>query len=172
MVSKLPVIDVAPWRGGDFSNVKALREACETVGFFVIDGHGVDAALQAELERATRAFFALPLATKLELAMARGGRAWRGYFPVGGELTSGVPDVKEGLYLGAELGPGDRRVQAGWPMHGPNLFPDAALAAYDAQTPLGRIATEEEVAKAALFLASDLSSAITGRLLRVDGGLA
>jgi isopenicillin N synthase-like dioxygenase len=127
MVSKLPVIDVAPWRGGDFSNVKALREACETVGFFVIDGHGVDAALQAELERATRAFFALPLATKLELAMARGGRAWRGYFPVGGELTSGVPDVKEGLYLGAELGPDDRRVQAGWPMHGPNLFPDAAL---------------------------------------------
>jgi len=50
--------------------------------------------------------------------------------------------------------------------------PDAALAAYDAETPLGRIATEEEVAKAALFLASDLSSAVTGRLLRVDGGLA
>lgn len=49
---------------------------------------------------------------------------------------------------------------------------DAALAAYDAETPLGRIATEEEVAKAALFLASDLSSAITGRLLCVDGGLA
>lgn len=50
--------------------------------------------------------------------------------------------------------------------------PEDALAAYDAETPLGRIATEEEVAKAALFLASDLSSAITGRLLRVDGGLA
>jgi NAD(P)-dependent dehydrogenase (short-subunit alcohol dehydrogenase family) len=50
--------------------------------------------------------------------------------------------------------------------------PEDALAAYGAETPLGRIATEEEVAKAALFLASDLSSAITGRLLRVDGGLA
>ena len=50
--------------------------------------------------------------------------------------------------------------------------PGDALAAYDAETLLGRIATEEEVAKAALFLASDLSSAITGRLLRVDGGLA
>lgn len=49
--------------------------------------------------------------------------------------------------------------------------PDEALAAYDAETPLGRMATEEEVAKAALFLASDLSSAITGRILRVDGGL-
>ena len=35
--------------------------------------------------------------------MARGGRAWRGWFPVGGELTSGVPDLKEGIYFGAEL---------------------------------------------------------------------
>jgi enoyl-[acyl-carrier-protein] reductase (NADH) len=50
--------------------------------------------------------------------------------------------------------------------------PDQAIAMHDAETPLGRAATEEEVAKAALFLASDLSSAITGRLLRVDGGLA
>jgi NAD(P)-dependent dehydrogenase (short-subunit alcohol dehydrogenase family) len=51
------------------------------------------------------------------------------------------------------------------------LSPEAALAAYDAETPLGRMATEEDVAKAALFLASDLAGAITGRLLRVDGGL-
>ena len=50
--------------------------------------------------------------------------------------------------------------------------PEKAFAALDAETPLGRIATEEEVAKAALFLASDLSSGITGRLLRVDAGLA
>jgi len=50
--------------------------------------------------------------------------------------------------------------------------PDRAFAEHAAETPLGRTATEEEVAKAALFLASDLSSAITGRLLRVDGGLA
>ncbi|HEV7266965.1 MAG TPA: SDR family oxidoreductase [Falsiroseomonas sp.] len=49
--------------------------------------------------------------------------------------------------------------------------PEPAMADYDAETPLGRMATEEEVAKAALFLASDLASAITGRLLRVDGGL-
>ena len=36
--------------------------------------------------------------------MAKGGRAWRGYFPVGGELTSGKPDRKQGLYFGEELG--------------------------------------------------------------------
>src|SRR5438876_583602 len=38
-----------------------------------------------------------------DLHMSRGGRAWRGYFPVGGELTSGKPDLKEGIYFGAEL---------------------------------------------------------------------
>lgn len=40
---------------------------------------------------------------KIEIRMALGGRAWRGYFPVGGELTSGRPDLKEGLYFGTEL---------------------------------------------------------------------
>jgi isopenicillin N synthase-like dioxygenase len=55
--------------------------------------------------------------------MDRGGRAWRGYFPVGAELTSGRPDLKEGLYFGAELGDDDPRVAAGLPLHGPNLFP-------------------------------------------------
>jgi NAD(P)-dependent dehydrogenase (short-subunit alcohol dehydrogenase family) len=48
---------------------------------------------------------------------------------------------------------------------------DDALAAGAAQTMLGRMATVEEVAAAALFLASDLSSATTGHLLPVDGGL-
>ena len=56
--------------------------------------------------------------------MALGGRAWRGYFPVGGELTSGKPDQKEGLYFGAELAADDPRVRAGRPLHGANLFPD------------------------------------------------
>jgi NAD(P)-dependent dehydrogenase (short-subunit alcohol dehydrogenase family) len=49
--------------------------------------------------------------------------------------------------------------------------PAAAFAAHAAETPLGRTASEEEVAKTAVFLASDLASAITGRLIRVDGGL-
>ena len=43
--------------------------------------------------------------------MERGGRAWRGYFPVGAELTSGRPDLKEGLYFGAELPADDPRVR-------------------------------------------------------------
>jgi len=55
--------------------------------------------------------------------MERGGRAWRGFFPVGAELTSGQPDLKEGLYFGTELPGDDPRVRAGIPLHGSNLFP-------------------------------------------------
>lgn len=56
--------------------------------------------------------------------MSRAGRAWRGWFPLGGELTSGVPDEKEGLYFGSELSPEHPRVVARTPLHGANLFPD------------------------------------------------
>jgi NAD(P)-dependent dehydrogenase (short-subunit alcohol dehydrogenase family) len=40
------------------------------------------------------------------------------------------------------------------------------------ETAIGRMVTEEDVARAALFFASDLSSGVTGALLPVDGGLA
>jgi 3-oxoacyl-[acyl-carrier protein] reductase len=38
------------------------------------------------------------------------------------------------------------------------------------RTPLGRIGTPDDVASAAVFLASDESGFITGEVLRVDGG--
>jgi len=53
----------------------------------------------------------------------------------------------------------------------PGLPVDEALAAAARQTALGRIATVDEVAGAALFLASDLSSGVTGQLLHVDAGI-
>lgn len=40
-----------------------------------------------------------------------------------------------------------------------------------AHTPLGRLAAPEDVADAAVFLASDMSRFITGQVIRVDGGL-
>ena len=53
--------------------------------------------------RSAGASSAQPLETKLAIRMELGGLAWRGYFPVRGELTRGRPDLKEGLYFGAEL---------------------------------------------------------------------
>ena len=44
------------------------------------------------------------------------------------------------------------------------------LAAYAARIPLGRVAQASEIGGAALFLASDEASFVTGEVLHVDGG--
>jgi NAD(P)-dependent dehydrogenase (short-subunit alcohol dehydrogenase family) len=50
-------------------------------------------------------------------------------------------------------------------------YTPAVRAAYGQRIPLGRIASPEEVADAAVFLASDASRYVTGHELLVDGGL-
>ena len=48
--------------------------------------------------------------------------------------------------------------------------PDEVIREYEAVSPLGRMGTAQEVANAALFLASDEASFVTGSALIVDGG--
>ena len=126
---ELPLVDVAPLvhrssTAADQRRVAAeIDAACRSHGFFYVVGHGVEPAVRERLDRLSRQFFALPDAAKAEIAMEKGGRAWRGWFPVGGELTSGKADRKEGIYFGAELARDHPRVARGVPLHGANLFP-------------------------------------------------
>lgn len=148
-MESLPVVDIGPLVRGEPAGVEVaavLDSACRTIGFFGVTGHGVEPTLLPRLDAAARTFFARPAEEKEAVAMGRGGLAWRGWFPVGGELTSGRPDRKEGLYLGRELGPAHPAVRAGRPMHGPNLWPahpaelkDLALAWMAAMESLGQV---------------------------------
>jgi isopenicillin N synthase-like dioxygenase len=126
----LPVIDMSALFGGDSAArvavASAIASACEDDGFFYAIGHGIAPETLQRLEAEARTFFDLPAVDKQAIAMQQGGAAWRGWFPLGGELTSGRPDNKEGLYLGEPLGDDDPRVAAGWPLHGANLWPAAA----------------------------------------------
>lgn len=124
--SHIPIIDVSALMTDSAAKVRVatqLGEACRESGFFYAVGHGIDPALQRRLHELSREFFSQSTAEKLSVRMAFGGRAWRGYFRVGDELTSGKPDQKEGLYFGKELPPDNPLVVAGTPLHGPNLFP-------------------------------------------------
>ncbi len=100
-----------------------IHQACRTFGFFYVVGHGIDETLQQNLETLSRQFFAQEEAVKIQIKMSLGGKAWRGYFPVGDELTSGQPDMKEGIYFGQELDQNHPMVTAHAPLHGANLFP-------------------------------------------------
>jgi isopenicillin N synthase-like dioxygenase len=124
----LPIINVAPLLAPQGETrvrvAEQIGRACRDLGFFYATNHAISPRTLDQLNRASRRFFALSEARKMEIAMANGGRAWRGYFPVGGELTSGKPDRKQGLYFGEELDARDTRVAADWPLHGRNLFPE------------------------------------------------
>jgi 3-oxoacyl-[acyl-carrier protein] reductase len=90
-----------------------------------------------------------------------------------GTTKAGVVAITKGL--GRELGPQGIRVNAISPgvietdmvrEHMSPALRDKILARF----PLGRFATLDEVAKVALFLASDAASFITGETIAVDGG--
>lgn len=120
----VPTIDVSPLLSNSPADdehrkqvIADIGDACRRCGFFQVVNHGVDEELAHQLETASRQFFALPRPVKRQIEMSCSGKAWRGYFEVGEELTSGVVDEKEGLYF-ARQQPGDER-----PLHGANLYP-------------------------------------------------
>lgn len=125
---ELPRIDVAPLLDDPGSSEAGriaveLDAACRDLGFFTIVEPELTGNLLPALDREARRFFEQPDHVKSGIAMAKAGAAWRGWFPVDGELTSGEPDHKEGIYFGRNHAPDDPCVLAGTPLHGTNLYP-------------------------------------------------
>ncbi len=82
----LPVIDISPLLQLDAAPTaisavdECMGRACTDIGFFYVVGHGIPADLQSELHAASAKFFSLDIKLKQKVAMALGGKAWRGKF--------------------------------------------------------------------------------------------
>jgi len=50
--------------------------------------------------------------------------------------------------------------------------PESFVERYEARTPLGRMANEDDIAGAAAFLVTDAARYVTGQVLMVDGGFS
>ncbi|MFM8852711.1 MAG: 2-oxoglutarate and iron-dependent oxygenase domain-containing protein, partial [Acidimicrobiaceae bacterium] len=106
MAAGLPLIDVSSLLDETFDPKSTaaqkcatqIDKACRESVFFRITNHGVSRELRERLDKLSREFFSLTTTEKQKCAMPLAGSAWRGWFGVGDELTSGVPDRKEGLY--------------------------------------------------------------------------
>lgn len=120
----LPVIDLSLGVSDPDAVAGSIDAAARGDGVFYVVGHGVPADLVESLEAAARRFFALDDERKGRVAMSVAGRAWRGWFPLRSELTSGRQDGKEGYYFGTDLPADDPRVRAGVVLHGANLYSD------------------------------------------------
>ena len=128
----VPVIDISALLAADskfqpdaqaaarLSVIERIGEACRDTGFLYVSGTGVPADLTARMEGASRAFFARPEEEKRKMEMRLGGSAWRGWFALGEELTSGKADQKEGIYFGVE----SQTADPARPLIGANLWPD------------------------------------------------
>jgi len=138
-IAKIPVIDISSLRNADHENfcpqiqstALEILNASAKVGFFYIAEHGVPIELQNDIEAIARDFFAQPVGQKKLIDMVNGGKAWRGYFAVGDEVTSGIPDQKEGIYFGTELTTADDR-----PLHGTNQWPQGETGEHMKRTVL------------------------------------
>ncbi|MDO8365135.1 MAG: 2-oxoglutarate and iron-dependent oxygenase domain-containing protein [Actinomycetota bacterium] len=99
-MSWVPVIDIS-----SRTAPAAIAEACERVGFLTVVGHGVPQQVVTDAWSTSRAFFDLPLAQRMQVAMPRPGYPY-GYSPVAGESLAaslgrdGHPDLKESFAIG------------------------------------------------------------------------
>ena len=132
----LPLLDADP-----DAFARSLGGSFERYGFAVIEQHGLDQGLLDTALGDTKAFFALPDATKRAYHVPGSGGA-RGYTPFGVETAKGAAshDLKEFWHIGRDLPPGHpyRKYMADnlWPTEVPR-FQESLGALYAALDALG-----------------------------------
>lgn len=118
---------------------------------------------------------ALPMLAEGASIVLVGSRSAQAGIPLRAHYTAAKAAlVGLGRSLAKELGPRGIRVNVVAPgvLETPERpLPEEVRKRYHQLTALGRLGAPEEVANAVLFLASDLSSYITGETLNVDGGI-
>lgn len=134
MQRSVPVIDLTPYRDGtDKAGVaRRVGEACETIGFLVVRGHGVPTATVDAILDAAERFFALPEEVKSRVKPA--SPAFRGYaelanMALGKSLGKPAPaDLREGFTINRvdKDDPYYREARFG-AIFADNVWPDEAL---------------------------------------------
>ncbi len=120
-MGSVPTIDLTPWFDGTPAGKAAVADevdrALQSVGFFMITGHGVTRADRTAVRAAARKFFGLPDEIKRAYAVTVGGRGW---LPPGVEAngysegTETPPDLKESYSIGADEKVGIDEVDDFW----------------------------------------------------------
>lgn len=143
-IGVVPVIDISGYFEGDpavkASIARQIDEACRSIGFLVISGHGVSRELIERTDRVTRAFFDLPSEAKRRYVDSK---ISRGYFGLEssslaatiGEAT--LPDLKEQFSFGPfDFDPGDPyyATDSGKRAFPPNIVPTEIAGLEEAWT--------------------------------------
>lgn len=112
MPARVPLLDLSAFRGGDrVAFGRRLDAVCRDLGFLVVAGHGVGAALVRRMHEVSAAFFARPESEKRQLLVADGYiHGWTG--PRQSYLADTLagreaapPDWKEGFSIGPPVPP-------------------------------------------------------------------
>jgi isopenicillin N synthase-like dioxygenase len=128
----IPVIDYGPYFAGERGALDRLaaevRDACEKVGFFYAQNHGVPQAIIARAFAASRRFHALPLAEKLKLKLNENNI---GYLPLAASVQGAStvhkatrPNLNESFFVSYDRGPDHPDVLARKPLRGRNQWPE------------------------------------------------
>lgn len=130
----VPIIDCAAFRSSDVearrSTALAIAEACETIGFLIITGHGVPSDLVERVFAVGRDFFDQDTAVKLRAAPPQSivPRGYHGYASKRLSRTIGIetpPDLREQFYLGPldDFAPRFAAIPEAAAFYQPNIWP-------------------------------------------------